>query len=67
LKGEIDAELKLHIVGTLELMDKALLLEEKNNASRKVRPMSWERKMGEKYMAIYNRGFTRWEKGGNRE
>jgi len=49
----------------VELMDKAL--EEKSNALRKVGLMSWERKIGEKSMAKTNRGFTRWEKGGNRE
>ena len=68
LKEEIRAELKLYTTGTLdELMDQALLLEEKNNALRKVGLMGSEKKVGDKPPMKQAKGFTRWEKGGNTE
>ena len=71
LKEEIQAELKLHATGTLdELMDRALLLEEKNNALKKGGLMNAERKGGSSYdkgTVKGSKGFTRWEKGGVKE
>lgn len=71
LKEEIQAELKLHAAGTLdELMDRALLLEEKNNALRKGGLMNVEKKGGgnsERSNVKSSKGFTRWEKGGVKE
>jgi len=59
LKEEIQVELKLHTTSTLEeLMDKALLLEEKNKALHRVGLMGIERKMSEKCFLKHSKGFT---------
>jgi len=68
LKEEIQTELKLHAIGSLEeLMDKALLLEEKNNALRKAGLMGTKKKGGERPLTRQTKGFTRWEKGGSKK
>lgn len=68
LKEEIQAELKLFRTESLEeLMDRALLLEEKNAAMRKVGLMNSEKKLMEKTAGRHTRSFTRWERGGNKE
>lgn len=68
LKEEIQAELKLHAAGSLdELMDRALLLEEKNNALRKGGLMSPDKKGGGKTHIKGSKGFTRWERGGTKK
>jgi len=68
LKKEIHVELKLYAISTLEeLMDKALLLEEKNKALRKAGLMRIERKMGEKPFIKHTKGFTRWKMGGSKK
>lgn len=63
LKDEVQAELKLHAISSFdELMDWALLLEEKNNALRKGREgKSTKETFKERWT------FPKWECGGGKE
>jgi len=59
----MEQQLKLFTTGSLEgLMDRALLLEEKNVAIRKAGLMNLEKKLLEKTMGGHTCNFTRWER-----
>lgn len=68
LKEEIQAELKLHGECTLdEMMDRALLLEEKNTAMKKGGARVEEKKESKEKGKPWSRWTApQWEKGGNR-